>query len=86
MSNIELGLRRPNLIHMIALELVFGSSTSELFRGLAERVAEDVRFQARALLETIGDVPTAEAMQKVEFLAGLAHPDEVRFIPLCPHE
>lgn len=86
MASIETGLRRPNLINMIGLELVFGSPTSEIFRGVSERIAEEVRRNARGLLEELGDVSTPEAMAKVELLSALAHPDEVQFIPVCNTE
>jgi len=83
MASIETGLRRPNVVNMIALELVFGSPTSELFRGLSERVAEDVRYQARELLQHIGDNPSPDLVPKFELLSRLAHPDDVQFIPEC---
>lgn len=86
LSSIETGVRRPSLHALLALEMVFGVSILELFRGSAERVQEEMRRQARELLTAMGENQDRTDVRRVELLASLAHPDDVQFVPLWSRE
>lgn len=86
LSSIETGVRRPPFQALIALEIVFGAPVSELFRGAAEHVQQEVRREARTLLAAMGDSRSDEDARRFDLLASLAHPDDVRFVPLCSTE
>jgi transcriptional regulator with XRE-family HTH domain len=80
-SQFERGVRHPQLRNLIALELVLGESLQNLFAGEAQRVEEEVRVRARALLESLGDDPSPELIAKFELLSRLVRPDDSRIVP-----
>ena len=82
LSRYELGVRHPDLETLLALEIVLGQPIQELFAGVAERVRENVTRRAQSLLESLDDTPTKEKVLKFDTLSKLAHPDDVRLIPL----
>lgn len=73
--------RMPELQIGIGLELIFNEPMQAIFAGVAERMRGDVARRARALLEGIGEKPTAQNVQKLATLARLAHLDEEDFTP-----
>ena len=75
-SRYEMALRLPELQTLIALEVVFDEPIQKLFAGVAERVRADIPRRAQALLEGMGDKPSAENVQKLTTLARLAHIDD----------
>jgi transcriptional regulator with XRE-family HTH domain len=82
LSRYEQGLRFPNLDQILALEIVLGQPTSDLFAGVAERVRESVTSRARTLLESLDDTPSREMVLKLELLSKLARPDDISIVPI----
>lgn len=85
-SRYEHALRLPNLESALALEVVFGTPSSELFVGLSESVRQDVSRRARALLEVVSDESGPEFAKKVELLSKLARPEDEVIVPLWEDE
>lgn len=81
-ARFELGTRLPGCDTVIALELVLGQPVQTLFAGLTEQIRDDLACRAQALLESLGDKPTKEAILKLDLLSRLAHPDDERIMPL----
>lgn len=81
-ARYELGVRLPELETLLRLEVVLGTPVRELFAGIAERMREDVTQRARALLEGMGDAPSGRALMKLDTLSKLAHPNDIRIIPI----
>lgn len=73
--------RLPELHVLIGLEFIFDEPMQRIFAGVAERIRGDVAARARALLEGIGEKPSAQSAQKLSTLARLAHLDEENTIP-----
>jgi len=69
--------RLPELQMLIGLELIFDEPVQKMFAGMAERVRGDLPARARALLEGMGEKPTAQNIQKLATLARLAHLDDI---------
>lgn len=71
-SRYERGGRLPSLEAVIALEIVFGTSTRELFRGHHERVYQQVRRRAQRLSRRVDARPlTPGVKRKMDFLVDL---------------
>ena len=85
-SKFERGLRFPNLETLLALEIVLGQPSNELFAGVIERVRESVTSRARTLLETLDDTRSNEMVLKLDLLSKLAHPDDVHIIPIWEND
>jgi transcriptional regulator with XRE-family HTH domain len=81
-ARYELGVRLPELETLLRLEIALGAPARELFAGIAEHMREDVKRRARALLEGMSDAPSGRALVTLDTLSRLAHPDDVRLIPL----
>ncbi len=80
-SYYESGQRIPELVALMALELVFDVPLQKLFAGIACEVRTDVVGRARALLEGMGEKPTQQNAEKLRTLARLAYLDEEATIP-----
>lgn len=74
-------LRLPELQTLIGLELVFDEPMQTIFAGVSERVRTDIPRRAQALLEGMGEKPSAQNAQKFETLARLARLEEEHTIP-----
>lgn len=85
-SRIENYLLLPNLEHLLALEIVLGLPAQELFVGVSERIRDEIKGRARALLESLDDRPTKETALKFELLSKLARPDDSVVVPLWEDE
>jgi transcriptional regulator with XRE-family HTH domain len=81
-SRYEQGIRLPDLVTALALEIVLGQPVRELYLGRIERMRQDVALRARELLESLDDTPTPELSLKLEVLGKLARPDDPSIIPV----
>lgn len=80
----EEGVRYPDLITFLALEVVLGQPGSELYAGVAEDVRARVRARARALLESIRDrnLRTPTDANRLSTLSRLAQDGDVVIEPI----
>lgn len=75
LSRYERGGRLPSLETAIALELVFGVDSRELFRGHHTRVYQRVRRRAQRLSRRVDAQPlTPSIKRKLDFLVEVIHP------------
>ncbi len=80
-SRYEIALRLPELQTLIALEVVFDEPIQKLFAGVAEKVRADIPIRAQAVLEGMGEKPSAQNAEKLATLARLAHIDDEYTMP-----
>jgi len=81
-SRYERFNRQPDLDTAFALEAIFEIPASELFAGVREQAARDVRCRAKKLARHLNDGnQTQQKVTHLEALAGRKEPD-VRYEPI----
>ena len=74
-SRHERGGRIPTIGALLAYEVVFGTPSRDLFRGVYDRVLREVRRRAQRLSRRVDARPLTPALKrKLDFLSDLIHP------------